>query len=79
MMRSNMNWSLTMGNNGITAQGSATGASARGLWGRIVRMAAVAGTCAVVLTGIGIGAAAGAEKAPSSRYSEYQIKACPFY
>ena len=63
----------------VTAQGSAAGAPARGLWGRIVRIAAVAGTCAMVLFGLGIGAAAGAEKAPSSGYSEYQVKAAFLY
>lgn len=68
-----------MRNARVTAQGSAAGAPARGLWGRIARMAAVAGTCAMVLFGQGINAAAGAEKAPSSRYSEYQLKAAFLY
>ena len=63
----------------VTAQGSVAGAPARGPWGRIAWMAAVAGTCAMVLFGLGIGAAAGAEKAPSSGYSEYQIKAAFLY
>ncbi len=47
----------------------------RSLSGRIARMVAVVGTCAMVLFGLGIGAAAGAEKAPSSRYGEYLVKA----
>ena len=68
-----------MRNARVTAQGSAAGAPAQGLWGRIVRIAAVAGTCAMVLFGLGIGAAAGAEKAPSSGYSEYQVKAAFLY
>ncbi len=63
----------------VTAQDSAAGAPARGLWGRISRIAAVTGTCAMVLFGQGIGAAAGAEKAPSSGYSDYQIKAAFLY
>ncbi len=63
----------------VTAHDSAACAPTRGLWGRIVRMAAVAGTCAMVLFGLGIGAAAGAEKAPSSGYSEYQVKAAFLY
>ena len=63
----------------VTAQGSAAGAPARSLWGRIARMAAMAGTCAMVLLGPGIGAAAGAEKAPSSGYREYQLKAAFLY
>jgi hypothetical protein len=63
----------------VTAQGSAAGAPAQGLWGRIARMVAVAGTCAMVLFGLGINAAAGAEKAPSSRYGEYLVKAAFLY
>ena len=63
----------------VTAQGSVAGAPARSLSGRIARMVAVAGTCAMVLFGLGIGAAAGAEKAPSSGYSEYQVKAAFLY
>ncbi len=42
-------------------------------------MVAVAGICFMVLFGLGIGAAAGAEKAPSSGYSEYQVKAAFLY
>ncbi len=63
MIRSHMMWRRTL----------------RSLSARIARMAAVAGTCAMVLFGLGIGAAAGAEKAPSSGYSEYQIKAAFLY
>ena len=51
----------------------------RSLSGRIARMVAVVGTCAMVLFGLGIGAAAGAEKAPSSRYGEYLVKAAFLY
>ena len=42
-------------------------------------MVAVAGTCAMVLFGLGIGAGAGAEPARSARYSEYLIKAAILY
>ena len=52
-----------MRNARVTAHRPPAGAPARGLWGRIVRMAAVAGTCGMVLFGLGISAAAGAEKA----------------
>ncbi len=64
-----------MRNTRLTEQGSAAGAPARSLSGRIARMVAVVGTCVMVLFGQGIGAAAGAEKALSSGYSEYQVKA----
>ncbi len=63
----------------VTAQGSAADAPAQGLWGRIARMVAVAGTCAMVLFGLGIGAAAGAEKPQPSRYGEYLVKAAFLY
>ena len=79
MTQSHMMWSSTMRNARVTARGSAAGAPARSLSGRIARMVAVAGTCAMVLFGLGIGAAAGAEKAPSSGYSEYQVKAAFLY
>ncbi len=62
MMHSHMMWNSTMRNARVTAQGSAAGAPARGLWGRIARMAAVAGTCAMVLFGHGIDAGAGAQE-----------------
>ena len=79
MMHSYMMWNRTMRNARVTAQGSAAGAPARGLWGRIARMAAVAGTCAMVLFGDGIDAGAGAEKAPSVPYGEYLVKAAFLY
>ena len=63
MIRSHMMWRRTL----------------RSLSARIARMAAVAGTCAMVLFGLGIGAAAGAEKAPFSGYSEYLVKAAFLY
>ncbi len=42
-------------------------------------MVAVASTCAMVLFALGTGAAASAEKAPSSGYSEYLVKAAFLY
>ncbi len=63
----------------VTAQGSAAGAPARSLSGRIARMVAVAGICAIVLFGLGIGASAGAENVRSTPYGEYRIKAAFLY
>ncbi len=79
MMRSDMRWSPTIRNACVTAQDSVAKALAKGLWAGTARMVAVAGTCAMVLFGLGIGAAAGAEKAPSSRYGEYLVKAAFLY
>ncbi len=66
----------------VTAQGSAAGAPARSLSGRIARMAAVAGTCAMVLFGHGIGAGAGAQEPAADEpvaYGEYLVKAAFLY
>ena len=63
----------------VTAQGSAAGAPARRLSGRIARMVAVASTCAMVLFGQGIGAAAGAENVRSTPHGEYVVKAAFLY
>ncbi len=63
----------------VTAQGSATGGPARRLLGRIARMAAVVGTCAMVLFGQGIDAAAGAENVRSTPHGEYMVKAAFLY
>ena len=79
MMRFDMRWSPTIGNAGVTARGSATGAPARSHWARIAWMVAVAGTCAVFLFGLGIGAGAGTEPARAARYSEYLVKAAILY
>ncbi len=79
MMRTDMMWSPTIRDARVTAHGSAAGAPVRGLWGRIARMVAVAGICAMVLFGLGIGASAGAEKVRSARYSEYLVKAAFLY
>ncbi len=61
MMRSDMRWSPTIRNACVTAQDSAADAPTQGLWGRIARMVAVVGICAIVLFGLGTGAGAGAE------------------
>ncbi len=65
-----------------TGHGSAGGAPARGLSGRIARMAAVAGTCAMVLFGHGIGAGVGAQEPAADEpvaYGEYLVKAAFLY
>ena len=66
----------------VTAQGSAASAPARGLSGRIARMAAVVGTCAMVLFGLGIDARAGAQEPAAGEpiaYGEYLVKAAFLY
>jgi len=68
-----------MRNARLTEQSSATGAPERSLSGRIARMAAVAGTCAMVLFGQAIGVAAGAENLRSTPHGEYQVKAAFLY
>ncbi len=62
-----------------TEHSSAAGAPAWSFSGRIARMAAVAGTCAMVLFGQGIGVAAGAENLRSTPHGEYQVKAAFLY
>ncbi len=82
MIRSRMMWSPTIRDTRVTAQGSATGAPARGLRGRIARMAAVAGTCATVLFGYGIDAGAGAQEPAAGEpvaYGEHLVKAAFLY
>ncbi len=49
-----MRWAPVMRNVSLTDRSSAAGAPERNLSGRIARMAAVAGTCAMVLFGLGI-------------------------
>ncbi len=66
----------------VTAHGSAAGAPAQGLWGRIARMATVAGTCAIVLFGFGMGAGASAQEPAAGTpvsYGEYQVKTAFLY
>ena len=71
-----------MRNARLTEQSSAAGAPARGLSARIARMAAVAGTCAMVLFGHGIGAGAAAQEPAAGEpvaYGEYLVKAAFLY
>ena len=80
MNRSRMMWNPAMWNARVTAHRPPAGAPARGLWGRIARMIAMAGTCAMVL--FGIGAAAGAQEPAADEpvaYNEYRVKAAFLY
>jgi len=72
-------WNPTMRSACVTAQGPAAGVPARGLRARIVRMAAVAGISAMILSGLGINAVADAASPQAARYSEYLVKAAFIY